>query len=331
MVLLYVFGIAAAIVIGLALATRWQSRRIEARFPADGAFAHVDGVDIHYRDIPAGAGADLAPLVFIHGVGGNSRDLEGAFAAPLAGRARMIFVDRPGAGYSGRSGPGDADPARQAAYLAGLMRAAGLPRAVIVGHSFGAAVATAFAVDNPRMISGLVVVAPASHPWPGGKVNWYWRPGSIPLIGQLFAHVLAGSLGGLLYRRALGKVFAPDRVPADYPERSGTQLALRPASYLANCEDIGALNGHLARLAGRYRDIAAPTVIIAGDSDGTVSTDLHARALARDIAGSRLVVIPDGGHLPTYAATGLIVNEIAALNRRVAADAQIPERPSLAT
>ncbi len=301
------------VILLLVLATQWLTRRVEARFPPIGKFATVDGVRLHYIDVPADR-PDLAPMIYLHGASGNARDLHGALAGPLSGRARMIFPDRPGAGYSQRGGPEMAAPDRQAQLIAGLMRELGLERAVIVGHSLGAAVATAFAVAFPARTQGLVLISPATHPWPGGDITWYYDLVNTPVIGRIFTETLAIPLGSLVYREALKGVFTPNKVPRDYPERSGTRLVLRPANFRDNAADVGELFEHVTRLSKRYGEIEAPTVIITGDADTVVLPEIHSAGLARDIAGSRLVTLPRTGHMPPYPKTDAIIAEIEGLN-----------------
>jgi pimeloyl-ACP methyl ester carboxylesterase len=307
--------------IGVALAamTPWLASRTERQFPPAGSFAEAGGIRQHFIDLPAGEGADLAPLVFLHGASGNARELAGAFAPALEGRARMIFVDRPGAGYSGRKGREDSDPAVQAGYVAALLDELKIERAVIVGHSLGSAIAAAFAVHHRDRTAGLVFLAPATHPWSGGGVTWYYHLTDAPLIGPLFAHVLAVPLGNLQYSRALRGVFSPNRVPADYAQRSGTRLVLRPGNFIANAQDVASLYENVARLQPRYSEIDAPTVIVTGDSDATVLANIHSIGLERDIAGAKLVWLKDTGHMPTYTATDRIVQEIETLNGVIAA------------
>ncbi|GIL02624.1 MAG: esterase [Alphaproteobacteria bacterium] len=323
-------GALATLALVLLPTTRLLTRRIEARFPPVGAFAEVGGRRLHYIDVADGPGADLAPMVFLHGAAGNARDLFGAFGQCLAGRARMVFLDRPGAGYSQRA-HGDAAPDAQAGQVAGLMEQLGIERAVIVGHSLGGAVAAAFAVDHPARTAGLVLIAPASHPWPGARISWYNRLASRPMTGRLFAHLVAIPFGHLRYASAVRAVFAPDRPPGDYARRSATRLVLRPAAFRHNAADLCQLHGHVRRLSPRYGAIAVPTVIITGDSDAVVPPERHAVRLAGDIAGARLVWLRQAGHMPTYSHTEAIVAEIERLNGRIAPPAQMPERPSLAT
>ncbi len=57
-------------------------------------------------------------------------------------------------------------------------------------------------------------------------------------------------------------------------------------------------------------------MIIAGDIDPVVKTDVHARALARAVPGARLVVLPGVGHMLQYVAADTVVAEIEALAAR---------------
>jgi len=294
------------------------ARKVEQRFPAIGKFAEIDGVRIHYLEVEAGAAADLAPILFIHGASGNARDLHGAFAEPLAGRARMIFVDRPGAGYSARGGPADREVETQARYLAGLLALLGIENAVIVGHSLGAAVSLAMAVTQPERVSALMLVAPVSHPWPSRATTWYYSFANLPVIGEAFARLLAVPAGSLRYRAAVREVFAPSPVADDYENRSATRLVLRPDSFIANAQDVEAVHGGVSRISPRYPAIRIPVTVVTGDSDSTVRADIHSDGLARDIAGARLVVLEKTGHMPTYAATDRIIAEIETLNANLA-------------
>lgn len=336
----FLAGLLLLLLAGAALATRLLSGIVERRFPPLGAFAEIDGVPLHYFDVAASEPADLLPMVFLHGASGNARDLMGAFAEPLRGRGRMIFVDRPGAGYSGRLGKRDAAPDLQARYVCGLLDALGIDRAVIVGHSLGGSVAAAFAIHHPDRTAGLVFIAPATHPWPGAEISWYYRLANLPVLGPIFAHTFAVPAGNLKYRSAVRDVFAPNKVPGDYWKRSATRLVLRPGNFLHNAVDVGALHDNVRRLAPRYGEIRVPAVIISGDSDNTVLADLHSTGLERDIEGARLVWLKNTGHMPTYSATAQIIVEIEQLNDDIRAAArpdapgggrQMPDRPSLAT
>jgi pimeloyl-ACP methyl ester carboxylesterase len=284
----------------------YKARQIERAYPNLGELTDIGGYHMNAVHVPRPETADLPAIVFIHGASGNLLDQREAFLAPLTGRAEMLFVDRPGHGYSERGGPENALPSGQADALAHLMEKRGIEKAIVVGHSFGGAIAAAFGVRHPQKTSGLLFLAPATHPWPGG-VDWYYHVATVPLIGWLFTHALVVPLG--LHRMEQGTrgVFRPNPRPADYIARTGPALMLRPETFYNNASDLTRLLDYVKAQAPFYARIAAPTVIITGDSDDIVLEHLHSQGLARDIAGSELVRIRGVGHKPDYLATDVAI------------------------
>jgi pimeloyl-ACP methyl ester carboxylesterase len=293
-----------------ALSTRVLVARIEAEHQPVGRFVEAGGRRMHLVDLPSAPGAAPAtPVIFLHGAVATLGDPLQAFRTALEGRTRLVFLDRPGHGYSGRAGEGDADPLVQADAIAATLSAIGVESGIIVGHSFGGAVAAAFAVRHPEMTAGLVLLAPATHPWPGG-VSWSYDLVGAPLAGPFFAETITTPLGLALLPAGFAGVFAPE-VPADgLIEATAAKLALRPQAFRASAEDIRGLKARLSAFVPRYAEIAAPTVVLAGDRDRVVSTDIHARALVGAVDGARLVVLPGAGHALQHTRTDVIVAEI---------------------
>lgn len=296
---------------GLALAGITQLSAVSfANGGPSGEFATVNDTRMHFVHEPAGPSADLPAMVFIHGASGNLRDPFGAFAAPLKGRGDLLFVDRPGHGWSERGPDSNATPAGQADSIAALMETRGIDRAVLVAHSFGGAIATAFAVRHPEKTAGLVLLAPATHPWPGGATTWYYNLTTTPVLGWLFSHTLAPTAGRLRLPAATRCVFAPNPVPPGYRRDAAVSLVLRPKAFRYNAEDVSGLFRHVSEYAPRYREISAPTVVITGDTDTVVAEEIHSIGLARDIPNAQLLWLRNLGHKPDYAATDLAIASI---------------------
>ena len=307
------------------LATFWIGNRVEALYPPEGEFAEVDGVRMHYTDHPAGDDADLPPLVFIHGASGNLRDLEAPMLDRLEGRARLVFVDRPGHGYSqGWTATQKHThlPDGQADLIAGLLEKIGISEAVLIGHSYGGAVAAAFAVEHPDKTAGVVFLAPATHPWPGADVTWYYDVAMLPVIGPLFVRFLAIPAGWMIYEDAVRGVFKPNRLPADYPEKSGSRLVLRVQSFTKNALDVSSLYDFVSNYHKRYREITAPVSIITGDSDDVVLAGVHSEGLKQDIANSRIVWLENTGHIPAWIHPETVVAEIERVSESAVASAR---------
>lgn len=314
-----------------------RTREIERDNPNTGVLTDIGGYRINCIHLAKPDKADLPPLVFIHGASGNLQDQVEAFAARLQGRAEMLFVDRPGHGYSERGGPENAFPSGQADAIASLMTKLSIGRAIIVGHSFGGAIAAAFAVRHSQKTAGLLFLAPATHPWPGG-VDWYYTLSTIPVLGWLFTHTLLLPIGLRRMEQGTVSVFSPNPRPDDYIDKTAPALVLRPQTFRYNAEDVANLLGYVKRESHRYRGIAAPTVIITGDSDDIVLAELHSIGLERDIPGAELITVRGLGHKPDYVTPDVAIAAIEKLagtprdldaatrvaERRIAAQAQKP-------
>lgn len=297
-------GLAAAVVHG-----RAASRRIESRWPPESPpVAHgPSGHRLHVR-----RRGDGPPVLLIHGASSNGLEWLTALGDRLHGLT-LLAADRPGLGHS----PGFETAWRletQAALMAELLAAEDRGPAVVAGHSWGAAVALRLALDHPERVKGLLLSAPASHPWPGGT-GWVNRIAAHPLAGRALSAVLPPLLGPRLAPAGIAKGFAPGPVrPADYGERIGTPLVFRPSAFRANARDMAAASAELAAQAPLYPRLdCLPAIILTGGGDRIVSNAIHARQLARALPGARAVRVPEAGHMPHWVAPDLAAGFIRAL------------------
>jgi pimeloyl-ACP methyl ester carboxylesterase len=307
-----VIAIVAILGVGATITAVGVMRLEHSHRPA-GRYVPVDGGRLHVVDLLPTRPSDLAPVVLLHGASGNLEDQRLTLGNALAAKRRVIMIDRPGHGFSERpGGTADASPGRQAALIEQALAALGVARTVIVGHSWAGALAAAMALDFPERVAGLVLLAPVTHPWPGG-ISWYYALASMPVVGRFFALTCAFPLGSLLIANAVANVFEPQLPPADYLRRTATRLVLRPQEFVANAQDVAVLKDFVTAQAPRYGAITAPTVIISGDHDDTVHLKTHARAVAKMIPGAKLIVLEGIGHMPHHAAAGSVIAAIDAL------------------
>ncbi len=303
------FALSLAFCIALSLGARAYVRRAEARWPAQGRFITHGKARVHVGE----TGDNAAPCVLlIHGANANLRELWTPFADTLAGDFRVIAMDRPGLGYSSR--PKRARTLKvQAELAAAVLRESGGEPAIIVGHSYGAAVALRLALEAPHLVRGLVLIAPACHEFPG-KPIWWARLAATPILGQLFCGLLIPNLGPLLARANIGRNFLPGKAPEDYYEASGVGLAFRPAAFRASAEDVCRANAEFAAQTPRYPEIFAPAIIITAEKDRVLSPKRHARALAAALPSAELVIAPDTGHMPHQLRPDLGIAAILRIN-----------------
>jgi pimeloyl-ACP methyl ester carboxylesterase len=299
----------------LLLFTHWRVRWIEARFPPVGD--QVGG--IHIVDQPA-KGRERGSVLLVHGASGNHADMMAALGARLTALGfRTLAVDRPGHGWSApRRGGHSSSPALQSALIREALARRGVSQAIVVVHSWAGVVGLALALEAPTFTRALVLLAPASHPWPGG-VSWYYTLAAAPGLGWLFRHLVVMPVGLMTMRSGVDSVFAPGRSPKDYIEATKLPLVLRPAQFLANAQDVVDLKSFVIDWAPRYGEIGAPTAIVTGDSDGIVYTHIHALGCARDIPGATLTTLKGVGHSPHHSAPESVVAAILEVERRALA------------
>jgi pimeloyl-ACP methyl ester carboxylesterase len=301
----------AALVTGFGFSS-YQAAAFEKDNPNTGERIDVGGYRMNSVYVPRPKTADLPTLVFIHGASANLLDPMVAFRSKLEGRADMLFLDRPGLGFSDRGGPQNAYPDGQADAIAALMKKRGIKKAIIVSHSFGGAIAATFALNHKDMVAGLLFLSPATHPWPGG-IEWYYSVTKTPVLGWLFATLVAPPAGLAAIDKATKFVFAPNPRPPNYIKETAAYLAIRPLAFRNNAIDIANLLDYVKRVSPRYKEIKAPTVIITGDADRVVLPEIHSRQLHEDIAGSTLLRIHNLGHKPDYIVIDLAIAAIESL------------------
>ena len=83
-------------------------------------------------------------------------------------------------------------------------------------------------------------------------------------------------------------------------------------------QDFAVMYDAVSRQSVRYHAIRKPVVVVAGDRDEIVWTDLHSRAFTRAVPGADLLLMPGIGHMPQYADKGTVLAAIEALAERIA-------------
>lgn len=306
---------------GVTGATGWRvaSRHTETlrAFPPEGQFVEVDGHPVHY--VQQGSGPDL---VLIHGASGNTRDFTFSLVDQLTDHYRVTVFDRPGLGHTPRLAARGVTLADQADLLAGAATALDLRQPIVLGQSFGGAVAMAWALRHPDQPGAIVNVAGATYPWVGTLDQLYANLAK-PVIGPVLAHLIAGWVSDTYVDNAVRGVFRPQSAPQGYADHFGPSLVLRPRSAMANAQQRTDMREELREMAPRYTSLTLPIEIVHGDADDIVGLSIHSEPMARDVASARLTVLPGVGHMPHHVAQDQV---IAAVDR--AADRIRTGRPA---
>lgn len=235
------------------------------------------------------------PLVAIHGTLMSLEDMWLGPAPPLARHFRVIAVDRPGHGFSRRRGAADAHPWRQAELIHEGLRALGIEKPVIVGHSFGGAVALAYALQFPDALAGTVALAPICFPEPRIE-HLIFGPRAAP-GGSLLSGALERSTDSTLLPLLWNAMFLPATMPAAFAEGYPFGLAGHAGQLVAEGEDAVGLSAGLTRSALAYASCRVPVEILGGDSDIVVSTPRHGYVASLRIPGARFRALSRTGHM----------------------------------
>jgi len=314
--------ILVAVLVALALLTQAGVFVLERTYPPQGKTVEVAGAKVNVVDLRQ-HDAGGPPIVLLHGASSNLEVMR-PLAGRLSSRHRVILIDRPGHGWSSRERVADSTPQVQARMIVEALNRVDAGPAIIVVHSLAGAIGARMALDYPRHVAGLVMLAPVTHPWRGG-VGWINRLVTTPLIGPLLAYTITLPLGLLVTESGARGVFLPQVMADDFVTGSATRLLLRPREFLANARDLVDLKAAVAAQAPRYGEIDLPVTIISGDeNDKTVSTNIHSRPFAAAVKGAKLIVLPGVGHMVQYAAPDLVVDEIEAMAGRAGQNAARP-------
>jgi len=304
-------AILIAALLMLALSTQTGVLLFQRRFPARGQAIDVAGARLNVVDLGPRE-ANSLPIVMIHGASSNLEVMRYPLGEMLAVRHRVILIDRPGHGWSSRLSEVAATPAAQGRMIEEALEKLGTGPVILVVHSWAGALGAGMAIDYPARVAGLVMLAPVAYPWRGG-IGWFNELVSLPVIGPLLAYTVALPIGCLLIARGARSVFLPQIMPDDFITASATPLLLRPREFLANARDLARLKQAVTEQSAHYAAISAPTLVIAGDADTTVTTDIHSRPFAATVANAKLIVLPGVGHMVQNVAADVVMREIEAL------------------
>jgi len=244
------------------------------------------------RYFEGGSGPDL---VFLHGAGGLTA--EDPFLAALAQSHHVYAPLAPGYGDS-EEAPEIRDMLDFTLHTWDVVEALGLKNPILVGHSMGGMIAAEMAAIAPNDVSRLALIAPAGlwdddHPIP-----------------DLFA-TLPFEMPELLFHDAVAGA-AMMTAGRDVEDPGFLQAYL-----VTNARQLGMAGRILFPIPERglhqrlYR-IKAKTVLIWGDSDKLIPP-IYAHAFKKGIAESRLVSIPEAGHMVILEKTAQVAEAVTSL------------------
>ena len=245
------------------------------RTPKTDKFVTVYGAKIHY--VEAGSGA---PLILIHGLADNVAVWDSVIP-PLAAKFRVIAFDEIGFGHSDK-------PLLSyrvstfVDFLDGFMTELKIERASLVGNSLGGWAAAAFALTHPERVERLVLSDAAGY----AALAKTMDPRALRAL-RLASREDIRYLGPLTFH---DKRFYQD-----------VDLAFKERVTAGDSYTVSQLLDSMTRgddvLDNRLHAINRPTLVIWGRDDKLIPLNFGER-FHQEIAGSRLRIIDNCGHMP---------------------------------
>ena len=241
-----------------------------------------DAVDLVYWIWPGGD----PPVLLLHGIGNYGRYWD-LFADAIAGRLRLAAPDARGHGESGRPDDGYAPEDFVGDALA-VLDAAGIERAVVMGHSMGGLHAIHLAAGHPERVQALAIVDASPEPMPAGSERarrlLTERPARFADRAGARAYLERTSAGysDAVYRNRLEFAFRDENGGLVW--RSDPDALERIMS---------ARSPHADRWAA-LREIRCPTLVVRGTRSNVLADDVARRMVAELNDGTLLEL--DAGH-----------------------------------
>jgi pimeloyl-ACP methyl ester carboxylesterase len=257
----------------------------------------VNGRQISYWTGRKGILEERETVLFIHGAGGGQYSWsyqKGYFEKEF----NPIIIELPGHGES--KGEGEQEIVRYAEHVDAFLKALGLHRAFLVGHSMGGAIVQTLALSHPEMIKGIVLV--------GTGARLKVLPVILNGIKDDFQETVR-KINQVAYSRKASPMFTERGI--------AEMLQCRPevlyGDYLA-CDRFDLMN--------EIEKIVLPTLILCGEDDQLTPVK-YSQFLRSRIKGSKMEILPEAGHKVMMEAARAFNEKVGEFIRELVKDSRI--------
>lgn len=268
----------------------WEDFADKIHHAENSHFVEVDGATVHYQEF----GERSHPtLILIHGFTASTYVWKTVAPRLAEENFHVIAVDLLGFGFSDKPAWFEYSIVSQARMIERFMDRIGIGRAVLVGSSYGGAVASTVALDYPERVEKIVLVSAVSND--EAIRNSILRFTAMSVVGEIVSPFLIDSKKFLKLR--MRKTIAPANhhlITEERIEAVGRPLRAKNThhSILATARKWDA-----NRIEKDANLINQPTLLVWGEDDNVIPVR-HGEKLYNSILNSRLVVLKDCGHVP---------------------------------
>jgi proline iminopeptidase len=300
-----------------------SAARVSNVYPVQEGFVDANGLMIYYMTVGRGD-----PLLIVHGGPGASHDYFLPYLLPLARTHKLIFIDERGSGRSQKlEDPAGYTIENMVEDVEAVRLALGLGKITLLGHSYGGALAQAYALKYQKNLSHLILASTWSSTTDMNEIFVHMKQNMTPELRGRIDKLEADGLFGH------GKDYQKNRYPNEYmiaawgegyfpyvyqnrPDPNYDPIAQGIMAWDLYRQMWGEhgefiIDGNLKSVeyTERLATIKIPTLILVGDHDEcdpSLSKVMHLK-----ISSSQLVIFPKAGHMTFVDQTGMF---IAAVN-----------------
>jgi len=291
-------------------------------YPVQEGFVDAHGVMIYYKMLGRGA-----PLMIVHGGPGASHDYFLPYLLPLARDNKVVFIDERGSGRSQKlEDPSGYTVENMVEDVESVRQALGLGKISLLGHSYGGALAQAYALKYQANLTHLILGSTWSSSKALNEIFVKMKQSMSPELRERIDKLEAAGLFGH------GKDYEKNRYTNDYMVAAWGE-GYFPYLYQnhpdANYDPVD--NGKMAwdlyremwgehgefiidgnlksvEYTDRLASIKVPTLILVGDHDEADPS--LAQAMHGKITGSKIVIFPKAGHMTFVDDTGMFIQTV---------------------
>ncbi|MCU1284185.1 MAG: proline-specific peptidase [Acidobacteriales bacterium] len=294
-----------------------------ANYSMQEGFVDSHGALIYYKIIGRGQ-----PLMIVHGGPGASHDYLLPHLLPLMRTNKLIFIDERGSGRSSKlEDPKQYTVANMVEDIENVRNALGLGKISLLGHSAGGVLVQAYAFKYQQHLSHLILGSTFSSTKELNEALAAMKANMMPADRKRVDELEAAGLFGK------GAAWEHGRYPDEYaklawgpgyfpylyrnhpdpnydPAGGNTSTAWDVYREMWGSHGEFVVDGNLAEVeyVNKLSQIKIPTLIIVGDSDESdpkMSKEMNAK-----IAGSKLVILPNSGHMTFVDQPALFIKTI---------------------
>ena len=255
---------------------------------SNSSFVAVNKMDVHFRD--EGVQTDTIPIVLIHGTGASLHTFN-AWSDRLKKSHRVIRMDLPAYGLTGPFPDENYTMANYTAFLKDFLIALNIKQCVLAGNSFGGAIAWNFTLEQPSMVTKLILIDASGYPIASKSVPIAFSLAKIPVINKLLSFITPR----FLVRASVENVYFDSSKVTDLVVERYFNLTLRAGNRKAFVDRLKTPKDTSTYNNIKY--IQQPTLILWGSQDLLIPVE-NAYKFQEDLPNNTLVILENTGHTP---------------------------------